>query len=342
MLRLDNIAKRIGDFSLRHVTLDVDEGEYFVLLGASGVGKSMILEMIAGLVSPDCGRVLLDDVDITAEKVQRRRIALVFQDQVLFPHMTVRKNIAYCAAKGDDVGRLAERVGVEQLLDRRPETLSGGEAQRVALARALATGPRCLLLDEPLSSLDSRARLELRALLRRLNREGQTVIHVTHDFEEAVALATRIGVLEEGSVVQVGTPDEVLRHPASEFAARFIGIRNVWSGELLANGADLMRFAIGSVSFAVLSGSGPGPGFVTVRSEDVTVANERTVTSALNTFEGAITDVAQARLGYEVTVDIGVDVTALVTEKSITRLGLEHGKKVWVSFKASAARFIQA
>ncbi|MFC1888181.1 TOBE domain-containing protein, partial [Thermodesulfobacteriota bacterium] len=117
-------------------------------------------------------------------------------------------------------------------------------------------------------------------------------------------------------------------------------IRNVWSGELVANGADLMQFNTGDVSFAILTGSDPGPGFVTVRSEDVTVANERTVTSALNTFEGAISDVAQARLGFEVTVDIGVDVTALVTE--ISRLGLEHGKKVWVSFKASAARFIQA
>jgi molybdopterin-binding protein len=350
MLRVENLSRRLGGFAIQDVTFEVERGAYFVLLGASGVGKTLVLEMIAGLAPPDAGRVELDGVDITRTRVQDRGLGLVYQDQALFPHLTVRRNIAYGlhgkglghAVLGKRVLALAEQVGVQGLLDRHPGTLSGGEAQRVALARTLAVAPRCLLLDEPLSSLDPAARGGLRGLLRQLHREGQTVVHVTHDYDEALSLATRIGVMERGTVVQTGAPSEVFQHPKSEFVARFAGIRNAFAGRLdaaeHANGP--CRFTVDTQVFQVLTEHPPGPGQVVFRSEDVTLSRVVTDTSAQNTFSGTVRDVFPARLGMEVVVGIGVDVAALVTNESVERLQLRPGAPVWVSLKASAIRFI--
>lgn len=352
MLSVRNIAKRLGEFAIGGVSFDVEDGDYFVLLGASGVGKTVLLEMIAGLIAPDDGRLLWDGEDITNERIQKRRMGLVYQDQALFPHMTVYQNIAYGlrarrpgrASVRDTVRALAGDVGVGGMLHRFPGTLSGGEAQRAALARALATEPRCLLLDEPISSLDMRARSEVRALLRTLRRNGHTVVHVTHDYEEAVSLASRVAIMENGTIAQVGTPEEVFHHPRSEFVARFVGIRNFFEGrvEAASEGRNgLSRFVADGLAFVVLGGSGPGPGHLILRSEDITVSRTRTSTSAQNCFMGTVTDVVPARLGIEVIVDIGVELAALLTAQSVARLDLRRGQEAWVSFKATAARFIE-
>ena len=351
MLSLANVSKRLGGFAMSDVTFDVAEGEYFVVLGASGVGKTVLLEAIAGLLDVDSGSIELDGADITRERIQRRRTALVYQDRALFPHMSVRDNIAYglrcrrlsAAEIEGRVRGLAGEVGVADILERSPDTLSGGEAQRVALARALATEPRCLLLDEPLSALDVGARRGMRALLRRLNRSGHTMVHVTHDYEEAISLASRVAVIEGGRTAQVGTPEEVFRHPKSEFVAAFLGVRNFFKGRLERPqaGGELAEFVTSGPTFRVLTGAAPGPGHLMLRSEDVTVSNAPGQTSARNSFEGTVVDIAPARLGVEVSVDIGVEISALVTAESVDRLGLEVGKRARVSFKASAARFIE-
>ena len=351
MLRVSRLDKRLGDFALHAVSFDVNDGDYFVLLGASGVGKTLLLETVAGLTQPDSGQLYWDDEDITRQRIQRRRMGLVYQDQALFPHMTARQNIAYGlrARKTngvpvrDQVETLAEEVGATALLDRFPGTLSGGEAQRVALARALVTEPRCLLLDEPLSSLDMHARTEMRALLRALNRRGHTIVHVTHDYEEAVSLASRVAIMEHGTVVQVGDPQTVFQHPKSEFVARFIGIRNVLKGELgpAADSDGVAHFITAGLVFSVLTDAAPGPGYLILRSEDITVARSALESSAQNSFAGTIVDVARARLGVEVTIDVGVKLAALVTTGSLDRLDLRCGQEVWVSFKATAARFIE-
>lgn len=352
MLSVRNITNRLGEFAIRDVSFDVAEGEYFVLLGASGVGKSVLLETIAGLLDPQAGQVLLDGRDITGERIQNRRLSLVYQDRALFPHLSVRENIAYglrCrrlprADVAERTGKLAEQVGVQHLLDRGPGTLSGGEAQRVALARALGTEPRCLLLDEPLSALDTRSRVRMRSLLRKLNRRGYTLLHVTHDYEEAVSLASRVAIMESGRIAQVGTPDEVFRHPKSEFVARFIGIRNFFNGHLRrpAGDGELAEFVTAGPVFHVLTEAAAGPGYLMLRSEDITVANARPETSERNTFAGVIVDMAAARLGVEVSVDVGIEVSALVTATSVGKLDLACEKEVCVSFKASAAKFIEA
>ncbi|MHC4087434.1 MAG: ATP-binding cassette domain-containing protein [Planctomycetota bacterium] len=352
MLSVKNICKDLTSFAIKDVSFEVSNGQYFVLLGSTGVGKSLLLETIAGLIRPDTGRILLDGTDITNEKMQKRKIALVFQNSTLFPHMTVYDNIAYPLRCGSEkikirkrVDELAEDFEVRHLLTAKPQTLSGGESQRVSLARAVASEPRCLLLDEPLSSLDSKSRSQMRALLRKINsKDHLQIVHVTHDYTEAVSLATHVAVMEAGTIAQVGTVDQIFQHPKSEFVARFVGINNFFKGRLQgphSPGTNTRRFTSGSLSFSVLSDSPKGPGFVCVRSEDVMISNKTSPTSARNNFEGTIVDIVPAGVGIEIIVDIGVEIAALVTSESLKSLKLDYGKKVWVSFKASAVKYVE-
>jgi len=319
-----------------------------VLLGESGAGKSVLLEMIAGLRAPDVGQILFSGRDITNEKIQNRNIGLVYQDQSIFPHLSVARNIAYplkCRRVGksiiaQEVGRLAEKTGVIHLLDRYPETLSVGEAQRTALARTLATTPDLLLLDEPLASLDVQAKMEMRALLRRLNAFGQTVIHVTHDYEEAIALAGKLAVLEKGTVVQTGSPEEVFQHPESEFIAGFVGIKNFYRGTVKRKSDGLVVFKTAGLEFDLVTEVSSGCGCLILRGEDIAVSNEEPHSSARNHFKGGVTDIEPSRMGVEVQVDIGVNVTARITRESLESLGLSKGQNVWVNFKATAARYL--
>ncbi len=356
MLSVEGISKTYPGFGIKNVSFDVQDGEYFVLLGKTGVGKSVLLEIVAGLTAPDSGSVRLDGRDITHEKMQNRQIGMVFQRSALFPHMSVYDNVAYPlrwrgrakSEVGRRISQLADDFAISHLLQARPATLSGGESQRVSLARAVAGEPRCLLLDEPLSSLDAPSRSEIRAQLRRLSANGQLMVHVTHDYTEAVSLSTHIAVMEEGGIAQIGTVEEIFQHPKSHFIARFVGIRNFFKGRLEApqgEEAGLKHFATDGLSFSVLTECPSGPGSVMVRSEDVTITTTPSSTSARNNFQGPIVDIAPAGGGAEVMVDIGkgkpVEIAALVTKEAVSALGLSLGCKVWVSFKAAAAKFIE-
>ncbi|MFO7914997.1 MAG: ABC transporter ATP-binding protein [Candidatus Krumholzibacteriales bacterium] len=350
MLEIRQLSKRLGEFSLRDISLELTGGEYFVLLGASGVGKSVLLETVAGIHSPDSGRIRLSGRDITREKIQNRGTGMVFQNGALFPHLSVRENIAYglrCegvekAERELRIKELAIKTGLEQLLERMPGTLSGGEIQRTALARALAKDPECLLLDEPISSLDKGARSEIRALLREIRDERTAVLHVTHDYEEALALADRIGVMENGTIAQTGTPREVFTRPRSEFVADFIGIRNFFKGELLDRGGGLKEFRTGGVSFNVLTDQKPGRGNIIIRSTDITISADKVSTSARNSFRGRVTDCFPARPGIEVVMDAGVELAVIVTGQSFENLNIRRGSVLFASIKASAIKFMRA
>ncbi len=346
LLSIENISKTFGTFSIRDVSFDVEAGDYFVLLGPSGVGKTVLLETIAGQLIPDSGRIVLDGTDITHAKIQNRKVGLVYQTRTLFPHLTVRQNIAYgLRSRGrkrhERVSELAADVGVSNLLDRKPGNLSGGEYQRVALARTIATEPRCLLLDEPLSNLDVQSRSGMRSLLRKLRRNGQTVVHITHDYEEALALATRMAVMENGRILQVDVPEELFRHPKSDFVARFIGIRNFFRGDLVSDGAgNVAEFVTNGLTFQIATDMRSGRGCLMLRSEDIIVTKKPSETSARNTFRGTIIDIAPVRRGIELTVDIGMEITALITRESREGLHLDIGQTVWIYFKATAGKFL--
>jgi len=232
-LRVENITKRFGvKDALRGVTLEGREGEFVVLLGPSGCGKSTLLRIIAGLEEPDAGKVLLGGRDITHVEPRSRDVAMVFQGYALYPHMTVAQNIGYplrvrkrpSSEISAEVERVGARLGLTHLLKNLPKQLSGGERQRVALARAIIRHPQAFLMDEPLSNLDSRLRIDMRAELKHLQHELSVVtIYVTHDQVEAMTLASRIAILKDGLLQQYDTPWEVYRRPANLFVAGFVG-----------------------------------------------------------------------------------------------------------------------
>jgi multiple sugar transport system ATP-binding protein len=243
---LDRLTKAFGSThtAVRELTLKIDDGELLVLVGPSGCGKSTVLRLIAGLETPTSGRVLIDDEDVTATAPQHRDVAMVFQSYALYPHMTVRQNLGFGlrvrrvpqAAIDAAVKKAAGMLDIAPLLDRRPSQLSGGQRQRVALGRALARNARVYLLDEPLSNLDPLLRVETRTELGLLHRQlGATMVYVTHDQEEAMTLGSRIALMRQGRLEQVGPPLELYRQPATRFVAGFIG-------------APAMNFAAASAS----------------------------------------------------------------------------------------------
>ena len=348
MLEINKISKKFRDFELKDISLSVEEGEYFVLLGESGAGKSVLLETIAGLISPDQGSVILENKDITREKIQHRGVGLVFQDHAVFPHLNVRENIAYslhgralsASEKSLKVEQIADLLSIRELLSRQPSTLSGGELQRVALARTLVQQPRILLLDEPLASLDSKIKSELRALLREIHKGGQTIFHVTHDYEEALALATRIAVFHQGKLIQQGQPQEVFHHPRSEFVAHFMGIKNFLPVTLEKGEGFYLAIPENGPTMFVNPETPAEKGFIVIRGEDILLSNGPVETSALNNFSGNIQEIVPTPLGMEVCTHIGIPIYALITLESAKKMDLSIGKKIWIHFKTSAVKFI--
>jgi len=349
MLKLDKISVTAGSFRLNNISFRVEKGEYFVVLGPSGVGKSLLLETVAGLRQPDSGSIHLRGIDITRQRIQKRNISIVYQDADLFPHLSVHENIAYPLrsrkerAIEDKVRRAADLVGIVDKLHRKPDTLSGGEYQRVSLARSIAADSDIILLDEPLSSIDSKARGELRALLRSINRNGITVIHVTHDYEEAISVASKIGIMEHGELVHVDAPREIFRHPKSEFVAHFIGVKNFFKGVLRSvPGSDLKVFTTNGLSIFCLTDVADGEAFLMIGPEEISVSNSQLSTSSRNHFKGVIKDIAQARLGIEASIDAGCEFVVTVTSEARKSLGLEIGNEVWISFKASSCKIYRS
>jgi molybdopterin-binding protein len=348
MLEIKDINVQLGNFALKSVRFSAEKGDYFILLGVSGAGKSMILETIAGLLYCESGSIILDGKDITHEKIQNRGVGLVFQDHAVFPHMTVRENIAYSlhgnslshSEKTERINVIARQIDIYSLLDRSPSTLSGGELQRVALARTLVQQPKVLLLDEPLASLDTQLRSELRSLLRKLNRSGQTIIHVTHDYEEALSLGTKIAVIHKGNIIQEGTPSEVFHHPKSEFIAHFVGVKNYFPARIISENEISFAVTDNNIHIRIVGEVNGSEGFVLIKGEDILLSNQPVETSATNNFEGLITEVVPSLGRMEITIDIGIEVHALITNESHTKMNIHEGKNCWVHFKATAVRFI--
>jgi molybdopterin-binding protein len=350
MLNVDHLNVTLGEFSLNEIKFAVPNGEYTVILGPTGTGKSVLIESLLGFHALQSGSIQWLDDDITANPIHERPFSWVSQTGNLFPHLNVGENVAYplkLASKPsafikDQVKILAAQCQIAELLERQPGELSGGETQRAALARALACNPGILILDEPLSSVDVESRRILRRLLRDINSKGQTILHVTHDFEEAAALATSLIVLEDGTLVSQGKPQDVLQHPKSEFLARFVGIRNVLKGNVKAldNNRDVSLFESGGFNCEFVTENESESGTLLIRSEDLIIASSSPQSSARNSFEGTIVDIIPARLGVEVMIEVGVELAALVTHQSAADMQLEVGKSIWVSIKATAPQFI--
>jgi len=248
VLQIEAVTKRYGEVTaLAGVSLGIRGGEFFTLLGPSGCGKTTLLRCIAGFLRPDGGELRCDGERLDRLPAHKRDIGMVFQNYAIFPHLTVHENVAYgLRARRVEAAEIRRRtlealrlVQMEGLADRRPDQLSGGQQQRVALARAMAIRPRLLLMDEPLSNLDAKLRVEMRTEIRRLQRElGITTVYVTHDQEEALAISERLAVMNAGRVEQVGFPWDIYQTPGSAFVAQFIGTSNSLTGTVAARGTE--------------------------------------------------------------------------------------------------------
>jgi ABC-type sugar transport system ATPase subunit len=338
-VRLENVTKQHGSVTALHgVDLEIRPGEFFALLGPSGSGKTTTLRIMAGLEPHQGGRVWVDGVDVTAKEPGERDVAMVFQSYALYPHMTVGENIAFplrmIGTPRADAERAvrdaAARVHIEHLLARKPGQLSGGQQQRCALARAIVRKPRLFLLDEPLSNLDAKLRLETRVELRKLQRAlGVTTVYVTHDQEEAMTIADRLAVFMDGRIVQVGTPAEVFARPATVAVAGFIGSPPM---NLLAAQLDGGTLSVGGVAMGRADAWGPdGPVTLGVRPAAVRLAPQGLAARVY-----LVED-----LGDTAIVDLQVG-EALLKMRSEGRPAVKEGDSVHVAFDAAALHVFDA
>jgi len=301
-LHLRNVSKLFGETrAIDNITLDVKGGELFFLLGPSGCGKTTCLRTIAGFYQPDEGELYFGDKLMNNVPPHKRNIGMVFQNYALWPHMTVYENIEYglnirklpSSIKKEKIARVLEIVQMEQYADRNPNQLSGGQQQRIALARALVIEPDILLLDEPLSNLDAKLRLEMRQEIKRIHSEaGITSVYVTHDQKEALSLADRMAVMKDGKIIQIGTPREIYNAPINSFVADFIGETNFIQGKLKSKSVDFYIFdsPIGQIT-ATGNNIGESDNLIcSVRPESISIT-DMPLDNTINQFEARIISV---------------------------------------------------
>jgi spermidine/putrescine ABC transporter ATP-binding subunit len=344
------LTKRFGaNVVVSRASFDIQEGELFTLLGPSGCGKTTLLRLIAGFYAPDEGEVSFDARVVNAVPPHDRGIGMVFQNYALWPHMTVFENVAYGlklrkVAKEEIAKRvraLLEKVKLGALEERYPGQISGGQQQRVALARALVLNPKILLLDEPLSNLDAKIRIQVRAEIRKLQKElGITTVYVTHDQEEALTLSDRIAVFNQGSVLQIGPPKALYERPANRFVADFIGINNLIEGTIQsANGNLVVRTALGEIQALADARFKPGDACViSVRPENAAINAK-----GQNVLQGRVAFAAYLgnTLRYDVDVGQGIIIKSDVRDPWHHDL-LAMGTAVSVGFAAASTVAIPA
>ena len=355
-VRIEGVTKRFGDFvAVDDVSLEIYRGEIFCLLGGSGSGKTTLLRMLAGFETPTAGRIFIDGQDMTDVPPYERPVNMMFQSYALFPHMTVEKNIAFGLEQeklsrreiADRVAEILEIVQMTPFAGRKPHQLSGGQRQRVALARALVKRPKLLLLDEPLGALDRKLRERTQfELINIQERLGITFVVVTHDQEEAMTLASRIGVMNHGEIVQVGTPTEIYEFPATRFVADFIGSVNMFEGRLIEDEPDHVRIhseELGGVIYVDHGISSPPDArvWVAIRPEKISLSRTPPPAElpADNVVRGVVKEIAYMGDMSIYLVEIGSGKTVRATLPNVTRHAdgrITWDETVYLSWHASS------
>ena len=356
---IDSVSKCYGaSTAVDNITLSIYRGEMFALVGASGCGKTTLLRRLAGFAQPTSGRISIDGVDMGAVPPHERPVNMMFQSYALFPHMTVENNVGYGLrrlplAAGERRERIAAALDMVQLAPlakRRPHQLSGGQRQRVALARALIRRPKVLLLDEPLSALDKKLREQTQFELMDLqDKVGITFIVVTHDQDEAMALATRIAVMDRGQVLQVGTPAEIYEFPRSRFVADFVGTTNLFEGTVSACEAGLITVRCTEVGSELLvddagTFSVGQRVWVALRPEKVRLGKQPTNGARMNQLRGTVWELGYLgnRSTYQIKTTSGKLVTVFAqNERRTSEASIDWSDEVFVSWSADAAVVLQ-
>ena len=356
---IDGVSKTFGaTTAVDNVTLNIYKGEMFALVGASGCGKTTLLRMLAGFAQPSGGRISIDGVDMSSVAPHQRPVNMMFQSYALFPHMTVEKNVGYglrrlpldAATRRQRVQEALDMVQLGALAQRKPHQLSGGQRQRVALARALIRRPKVLLLDEPLSALDKKLREQTQFELMDLqDKVGITFIVVTHDQDEAMALATRIAVMDRGQVAQVGTPAEIYEFPRSRFVADFVGTTNLFEGTVsgCADGLVSVRCAEIDSELLVDDQGRFSVGqrvWVALRPEKMRLAKQPASGARLNQLRGMVWELGYLgnRSTYQIKTTSGKVITVFAqNERRTSEAAIDWSDEVYVSWSADAAVVLQ-
>jgi ABC-type Fe3+/spermidine/putrescine transport system ATPase subunit len=352
MIEINGLSLRLGEFHLKDINLSIGDGEYFVILGPTGAGKTVLLECIAGIHQIKQGVIRFDDADVTRRLPEERNLGYVPQDYVLFPFLNVFDNIAFGlkqakttrAATREAVGKLADLMGIAHLLRRDTRSLSGGEKQRVALARALATSPRILLLDEPLGALDLRTAKYLRVELRRIHRQlGLTTVHITHDLMEALEMADRVAIVQGGQVEQVAEPEKMLFYPEGEKVAEFIGAPNILDCDYCRDlGKGVMEVGCGRLKLTVPH-EGGAIHKVAILPRHIYVSETRPPGLSVNGFQGFITAIEP--VGNMVKIRVEVEANHLMSEIPsyiFEEMNLAVGKEVFLILRMRRIRVYES
>jgi molybdate/tungstate transport system ATP-binding protein len=349
-LKIEHVSKKLGAFSLREISLEIVEGGYFVLLGPTGAGKTVLLEVIMGFQHPDRGKILLNGQDITNVPTEKRGIAYVPQNCLLFPHMNVSDNVEFGlkmrriapTERKNAVSEMLKVMGLEEMAKRMPSTLSGGEKQKVVLSRVLVTKPRVVLLDEPLTAIDAETSRSLRDQLKRTNRESNVAfLHVTHDQIEAFSLADRIAVMMQGEIAQIGVSNEVFSNPANELVARFLGYMNVLRVEFMNYESGISEVSADGVSIRLNGKLNNHAATVAIHPEDIALTSEAPdLSDEWNLFEGRVEESTNLGPVVEVTVDAGVVLRVFLDKRSFLGMKLLRGRQVHVAFKTNSVKIV--
>jgi molybdate/tungstate transport system ATP-binding protein len=345
MIRIENLNIRLGEFNLRDINLHIGEGEYCVLLGPTGAGKSVLLECIAGIYRQDSGSLLIGERDVTPLDPEDRNLGYVPQDYALFPNMTVRQNLGYglkarkmpAPEIQEKVSAMMDRLGISHLEHRLPLNLSGGEKQRVALGRALITEPRVLLLDEPLSALDENLRSHLAKDLLKIQRDSnRTFLHVCHSFEEASSVADRIAIMRQGFIEQVGTLREILTKPTSLFIAEFTRTRNFHEGiaEAAPRGCRI-RTASGLTLYSSTV-AGEGPVTFCIRPEEIALITDSSALKDENLLKARVTRIVFCPSNLEVELDAGFPLVVYHPWQGNSSRRIAEGDNLWIRIRPEA------
>lgn len=339
MITIKNLTVSFPGFSLNDIDLAIEKGEFFILLGPTGAGKTILLEAIAGLVPIQDGHIEIAGADVTGFPPEKRGVGIVYQDYALFPHLSVLDNICYGLHFHEidkqeseiRLERLIDQLGLGSLTHRSTEHLSGGEKQRVALARSLMVAPTVLLLDEPLSALDAHFRQDLRRELKRLQKETKiTFFMVTHDLVDVMCLADRVAIINNGSIEQVGTVPDLFQHPGTPFVAGFVGMKNVFPATFTANKA-----CCGDVTLDLESAPGQDKKYIAIHPEDITLCKEPLY--GPNVFEGRVTEISMDGFACEVSSQVArIRFKTLVAKNTLFDLHLSEGSPVYLSIQPSA------
>lgn len=350
-LDIKDLNVDLKDFHLQNINLQVKEGAYHVLIGPTGSGKSVLLETIAGFYKPYQGQIMLEGKDITPLNPEDRGISIVYQDYVLFPHMNVFENISYGLKKKNKsdksflesrVYEMAEKLKIDHLLKRDTRTLSGGEMQRTAIARSLIVEPKLLLMDEPFSAVDVNTHAYLTTLIKNVIEEYQTTcIHVTHNFNDVYNLAEQVAVMKDGKILQQGTLHDVFSRPSDDFVANFVGVHNVFKGQIVGHDKSLLKIRINhdiiihSSDVFEQHSSDKTDVMVAIRPESIIFSNEPFISSVRNQLKGVVKNLFE--VGHTVWIEVqvgGVTFRGVLTPNSCESLGIERGKEIYLSFKS--------